>query len=225
MKIVEPSVELMWVTPDAERMIERAGRVAYKSEDKITADSAPKFIKMILERGHEAVIEHASASMLFVTDRGVTHEFVRHRLFSYVQESTRYCNYGKAKFGEEITVILPPFEKDKETVFDWELVVHKAEKQYLKMVKDGVSPQIARSVLPNCLKTEIVATANFREWRHFFKLRCAKNAHPQMQQIAKLARDIMLKLAPSVFAEYAEPKPVEIKGLTIEDLKAAAKEG
>jgi thymidylate synthase (FAD) len=108
MKIIKPNAQLLWVTPNAEEIIERAGRVCYKSEDKITNESSFKFIKMLLDRKHEAVLEHACASILFICDRGVTHELVRHRLASYCQESTRYCNYGLAKFSNEISVIEPP---------------------------------------------------------------------------------------------------------------------
>jgi thymidylate synthase (FAD) len=200
MKIVKPSVSLLWITPNAEQMIERAGRVAYKSEDKITPDSAPKFIKMIIDRGHEAVIEHASASLLFVTDRGVTHEIVRHRLFSYVQESTRYCNYGLNKFGNEITVIEPP-SLEGDALDNWNYSAKIAEDVYKGMISRGVSPQIARSVLPNCLKTEIVVTGNLREWRHFFRLRMAKAAHPQMRQIAVMAFGMLHYNITSVFAD------------------------
>ena len=203
MKIIEPNVELLWITPEAEKAIERAGRVAYKSEDKITETSASAFVKMIIGRGHEAVIEHASASLLFATDRGVTHEKVRHRIASYTQESTRYCNYGKEKFGREISVIQPPFEKL--TSFDkWLKGMLLMETLYMELLDDGEKPQIARSVLPTCLKTEIAMTANLREWRHFFKLRCATDAHPQMRQVATKALRILSGEAPAVFADLKE---------------------
>jgi thymidylate synthase (FAD) len=201
MKIVKPSATLLWITPDAEKMIERAGRVAYKSEDLITEGSAGKFIHMIIEKGHEAVIEHASASILFVCDRGVTHEMVRHRIASYVQESTRYCNYGKEKFGKEITVIQPPFDTE-EQVRNWTNAMRISESAYLTLIDASCKPQIARSVLPTCLKTEIIMTANFREWRHFFKLRTAPAAHPQMREIAKMAAALLVPHAPTVFADF-----------------------
>jgi thymidylate synthase (FAD) len=198
MRIVKPSVELLWITPDAEKMIERAGRVAYKSEGQIKPGSAEKFIAKIIGLGHEAVIEHACASMYFVCDRGITHEIVRHRLFSYVQESTRYCNYARDQFGGEIAVVQPPGLGEADEA-DWRASCEQAERSYLAMVKRGVSPQIARSVLPTCLKTEIVVAGNFREWRHFFKLRTAKAAHPQMQEVAKAALRILVEKCPSVF--------------------------
>ncbi len=185
MRIVEPSIEFLWMTPEPLQMIERAGRTCYKSEDRITEESALAFVKMLIDRGHEAMIEHASMSCRLITDRGVTHEIVRHRLFSYAQESTRYCNYKKSG----IAVIKPPFgitqfEVEQEDV--WSDLCSRAEQAYFALLSDGASPQIARSVLPTCLKTEIVVTGNFREWRHFFALRTDSRAHPQMREIANM---------------------------------------
>lgn len=200
MKIVKPSVELLWITPNATKMIERAGRICYKSEELITDDSANKFVKKILERGHEAVIEHASASLLFICDRGVTHELVRHRLVSYCQESTRYCNYGKEKFGNEITVIEPPGLTEKQREF-WRISCEASEENYICLINSGSSPQIARSVLPNCLKTEIVTTANLREWRHIIKLRTAPTAHPQIKEVMDIAKGILKKECPVLFED------------------------
>lgn len=198
MKIVKPSVELLSITPMAEMLLERAGRVCYKSEDKITDTSHIQFLKMIRQRGHESVVEHASATFIVVCDRGVTHEFVRHRLASYSQESTRYCNYTKGKFGNEITVIKPPgMTEEQERA--WEAAMLYAERQYGDMIAAGAAPQIARSVLPNSLKTEIVATMNFRSWGHFIKLRTSTAAHPQMREVANQIRDILMAQAPTVF--------------------------
>lgn len=207
MKIIKPYVEQM--TPPIDGMeflktIERAGRICYKSEEKITNDSAPTFVAMLLRNGHEAMIEHApSISMKFVCDRGVSHEIVRHRLFSFAQESTRYCNYGKA---DEITVIEPCFwvlgvdvATENHMYGCWETAMYNAEDSYLYMIASGATPQQARSVLPNSLKTEIIVTGNLREWRHFFKLRTAKTAHPQMQEVAKIALDILKAQIPVVF--------------------------
>lgn len=186
MRVIKPSVEILTPLDGAEilKHIERCGRVCYKSEDKITEDSAPRFVKMVLSRGHEAVIEHYSISVRFICDRGVSHEIVRHRLASYCQESTRYCNYSKAGFGNEITVIEPPFLDNNLKRGDWESACRNAEYSYFKMLESDCTPQEARSVLPNSLKTEIIMTANLREWRHFLKLRCAPAAHPQMRQVA-----------------------------------------
>ena len=163
--------------------IERAGRTAYKSEDKITYDSSTGFIRNIIKRGHESVLEHSNISVRFITDRGVTHEIVRHRLCAYTQESTRYCNYA----GKDMQFIKPVFwaELALSDEFDsnWCLTMKYCEESYNKLIEMGASPQEARSVLPNSLKTEIVCTANIREWRHILKLRTAKSAHPQMRAL------------------------------------------
>lgn len=191
MKIIKASVEIL--TPfnadhngiDILKSIKRAGRVCYKSEDKITDDSCLAFVKNIIARGHEAVLEHESITVKFIVDRGVSHEIVRHRLASYCQESTRYCNYSKDGFGKEITVIEPCFlEEDSKPYLVWKKACENAEKSYFDLILSGCIPQEARSVLPNSLKTEVIMTANLREWRHFLKLRCSKAAHPQMREVA-----------------------------------------
>ena len=182
------------------KSIEEAGRVCYKSEEKITEDSAEKFVAGILKRGHEAVLEHEAIRVKFIVDRGVSHEIVRHRLAAYCQESTRYCNYSKGKFGEEITVIEPCFwDKDSDLMKDWRSAMRMAENHYLGLLHQGASPQEARSVLPNSLKTEVVMTANLCEWRHFFKLRTAPAAHPQMREVAIALLKEFQKLVPVVF--------------------------
>lgn len=208
MIIVKPSVELLSITPFAETLLERAGRTCYKSECRITQESAGPFIHRILESQHESVIEHAVATFRFVCDRGVTHELVRHRLASFSQESTRYCSYGKEKFGNQITVIEPPGLTgiDRE---NWETACLSAERMYLALTANKVTPQIARSVLPTCLKTEIVVTANFREWRHILKLRTSQAAHPQIREIMDIAAQILVKEAPSVFGDLFQTKNKE----------------
>jgi thymidylate synthase (FAD) len=190
------------------KKIEKAGRTCYKSEDKITLDSAKEFIRKIMASGHESVIEHEKVSVRVICDRGVTHEIVRHRLASYSQESTRYCNYSKDKFGNEITVIDPCFwksgsEEDNEKLAVWKKSIEDAEKAYFKLLELGASPQEARSVLPNSLKTEIVMTMNLREWRHFFKLRTTKRAHPQMREIARPLLDEFKKRIPVIFDDIS----------------------
>jgi len=167
------------------KQIELAGRTAYKSEDKITEDSSKDFVGMILKRGHLSVIEHQSVTVRIICDRGVSHEIVRHRLAAYTQESTRYCNYAKGKFGNEITVIEPVFwDKDDEKYKVWRSAMKHSEICYNRLIELGATPQEARSVLPNSLKTEIVITMNLREWRHFFTMRTSQAAHPQMREIA-----------------------------------------
>lgn len=175
--------------------IERAARTCYKSEDKITEDgeSAKKMVRGLIKSGHEAMLEHGGMTVKFIVDRGVSHEIVRHRLFSFAQESTRYCSYDKDKFGNEITVIEPCFwdhsldengNHADARYNDWLAVCEAAEGYYIHMLGWGATPQEARSVLPNSLKTEIVVTGNWREWRHFLKLRSAPDAHPQIREVA-----------------------------------------
>lgn len=186
MKIIEPSVEI--ITPvDGEeilRHIERVGRVCYKSEDKITNKSARKFIEGIIKRGHESIIEHYNITVKFITDRGVSHEIVRHRIASYAQESSRYCNYSKEKFDKEITVIKPVDLEYDDTYLVWYDNCQYAENAYFSILEKGYKPQVARSVLPTCVKTEIMVTMNLREWRHFIKLRSSKAAHPDIRILA-----------------------------------------
>lgn len=197
MKIVKQSVELLWVTPVSETQIELIGRTCYKSENLMTMDSHGPFCRKMVDKGHHAMIEHASASFRIITDRGVSHEIVRHRIASFAQESTRYCNYSADKFGREIAVVEPPGLGENRWV--WEAACEEAEITYMSLLRDGVSPQIARSVLPTCLKTEIVMTANFREWRHFITLRRAKAAHPQIREIAEYVLSVLKIHAPNVF--------------------------
>lgn len=180
--------------------VERCGRICYKSEGNITEDSHLKFVQSIINRGHESVLEHVSFSVLFIVDRGVSHEIVRHRMASYSQESTRYCNYGSGKFGQEITVIDPCFFEQGSAEYEsWERSCLEAETQYFALLNGGASPQQARAVLPNSLKTELIMTANLREWRHFFKLRTACGAHPQMREVAIPLLELLKRQIPIIF--------------------------
>ena len=186
--------------------IERCGRVCYKSEDKITETSAQAFVGNIIKRGHEAVLEHSSVTVKFVVDRGVSHEIVRHRLAAYCQESTRYCNYSKNGFGGEITVIKPLYLDEGTRAFAcWRGACETAESAYFSLLEWGCSPQEARAVLPNSLKTEVVMTANLREWRHFFNLRTAPAAHPQMREVTIPLLRRMQELIPVVFDDIELP--------------------
>lgn len=194
--------------------IEKIGRVCYKSEGNITEDgeSAKKFVGMLIRNGHEAMIEHSSLSVKFTVDRGISHELVRHRIASFAQESTRYCNYSKDKFGSECTFIdlkdgialdtkmRNMSSKEIDLVLtEWRNAMEDAEKHYMNMMEFGATPQIARSVLPNSTKTEITITANYREWRNFFKLRVPKTAHPQMREVTiPLLKELKEKL-PVIF--------------------------
>lgn len=202
MKIIEPSVELVdgFDAVAIMRKLERAGRVCYKSEGNIKADSAEKFIRGIIKRGHESVIEHATVSFKIICDRGVTHELVRHRIASFCQESTRFCDYSAGKFGGELTFIRPCFWSDGDENFKlWSAAMAFAEKNYLAMRAAGAKPEEARSILPNSLKTEIFVTMNLREWRHFLKLRTAPAAHPQMRQVALMIYNTLVEKLPAVF--------------------------
>ncbi len=204
MKIIKPSYEILDVINPEQVMkkLELAGRVCYKSEGRIKEGSAERFVRNIIKSGHESVIEHFSFSVRFICDRGVTHEMVRHRLASYSQESTRYCNYSKDGFGNEITVIKPCYlDEQTRSYLMWVRACEIAEKHYFWMLECGCTPQEARAVLPNSLKTEIIMTANLREWRHFLKVRTAKNAHPQIRELAlPLLRELQ-ELLPVIFED------------------------
>lgn len=208
MKIIRASAEIINHTANLEQVIELAGRTCYKSEDKITKDSASDFIERIKNFKHESVLEHGSITVRFIVDRGVSHELVRHRLASFSQESTRYCNYGKDKFGNEITFIWPCWVTgDIDVSFAlatyWGEAWAKAEEAYLSLLERGWTPQQARCVLPNSLKTEVIMTANPREWRHVFRVRCAKEAHPQMREVmVPLMADFVIEW-PALFGDLA----------------------
>lgn len=274
MKLIKPSFTILHQAPGLEgvyKQIELAGRTCYKSEDKITPDSAKAFVERMINSGHGAMLEHGTVylgmpietiipieangwgkyesnkyskggvvcsingekrvaittnlrvlvengwlddlqyiceptkyhekriTVRFICDRGVSHEFVRHRVFSFAQESTRYCNYSKDKFGNELTFIQPCYlneaelaqygpyhlvsrNKSPESIFMCSL--NNAEKDYLTLIESGWKAQEARAVLPNALKTELVMTGFVTDWQHFFDLRCASNAHPQARELA-----------------------------------------
>lgn len=202
MKIISPKVEFM--TPiDGDSILkhlEQCGRVCYKSEGKIEEGSAETFLKNIIKKGHEAVLEHFSFTVKFTCDRGVSHELVRHRMASYCQESTRYCNYSKDDFNNEITVIKPCFfSEGSQAYLYWESACKISEMAYFDLLDYGCTPQEARAVLPNSTKTEVVMTANIREFRHFFKLRCSPAAHPQMREVANMLLDMCKETMPILF--------------------------
>lgn len=224
MKLIKPSAEIIHITPNALQHIEAAGRTCYKSEDKITDTSAEKFVKNIIQRGHESVLEHSVASVRFICDRGVSHEIVRHRIASYSQESTRYVNYGS----DDVTFILPPWAnvpyelQDKtfepltgfshdQPLSVWLHACAESERSYKTLLKQNMSPQMARAVLNNSLKTELVMTANLREWRHFFKMRCDKAAHPQMRELTLPLLEQFHNRVPVVFDDLYEEFLDEIR--------------
>ena len=207
MKIIKPGFE--FITPIDGKVImerlEQCGRVCYKSEDKIAEGSAEKFLANIVKRGHEAVLEHCSFTVKFIVDRGVSHEIVRHRMASYCQESTRYCNYSKGDFGSEITVIEPCYlNKDTFAYDEWKAACRRSETAYFNLLNWGCTPQEARAVLPNSLKTEVVMTANIREWRHFLRLRTSSAAHPQIREVAVPLLHELQRLMPVLFCDIKE---------------------
>ena len=244
MKIIKPSYSIMMPISGGGikelQRIEQAARTCYKSEDKIDkfGESAEKMVKMLIDRGHEAMLEHSQLSVRFVCDRGVSHELVRHRIASFAQQSTRYCNYSQDKFGNELTFIEPCFYDEipdetksaiKELFMDdservagsssftnpsdldwryarWIVACKNSEEIYLDLINRGATPQEARSVLNNSLKTEIVVTANYREWRQILKLRCAEDAHPQMRELMiPLCLELQSRI-PIVFDDCYKPK-------------------
>lgn len=180
MEIIEPSVTIMDAIDETQILtkLELCGRTAYKSEDKITKDSAARFIRGLIKSGHRSVLEHVSITVRFICDRGVTHELVRHRIASYTQESTRYCNYSK----KGIVFIRPPWDFAEDDLRFLEAV----ETQYNGKINNDQKPQQARAYLPNCLKTEIVATMNISQWRYVLNLRTQPDCHPQMLQIMRM---------------------------------------
>lgn len=190
--------------------LERIARVCYRSEGQITEDSlesAKELIGKLIKRGHEAMLEHGSFSVIFTVDRALSHELVRHRMASFAQESQRYCNYSKDQFGNQVTFVKPFWLRKGDAGFDdWKLACQKAESTYFDLLDDGYSPQMARSVLPNCTATHLVITANYREWRHIFKLRCAESAHPDMRHLMiQLCNEMKARL-PVIFDDIECPE-------------------
>ena len=211
MRIVEPSFSFESEV-DRDRIlqhIERAGRTCYKSEGKIGEGTAAAFVKSIVKRGHESVLEHVSLTVRVVCDRGVSHEIVRHRLASYSQESTRYCNYADEKFGKSVSFVRPFFWNDaapesQEKLRIWTEAMQAAETAYFALLEKGANAQEARSVLPNSLRTELVMTMDLREWRHFFRLRCGAASHPQMRELAVPMLAEFRRRLPEVFDDLGE---------------------
>lgn len=205
MKLIKPYYEIRTPINGEEILIaiEQAARTCYKSEERIEvisghATSVRTFVSKLISRGHEAMLEFGGMiNVLFVCDRGVSHELVRHRVASFAQESTRYCNYGKQ---HDISYIIPCWLNIEEGIYDydkyrkikdnnaryWAECMYNTEHWYHEFISaniGGWSPQQARSVLPNSLKTEINVSANIREWRHIFRLRCSTAAHPSMKEL------------------------------------------
>lgn len=213
MRIIHPYVKPQMLPPRKVlyNLLEAAGRTCYLSE-RVEGDTTEKFIQRIMKRKHWSVLEHGHLSIRMVCDRGVTHELVRHRIASYSQESTRYCNYSGDKFGGEIKVIdlATGFKydlnnpKDLAKYEEWMAAMEDAERHYMRMLELGATPQEARSVLPTSTKTEIVVTMNVREWRHFLEMRwvgVSGTPHPQMQEIAEKVYDLLATYYPILFED------------------------
>ncbi|NMB92110.1 MAG: FAD-dependent thymidylate synthase [Parcubacteria group bacterium] len=199
-KIIKPKVviETKFSGVKILKTLEKFGRLSHKSEKKITKDSYRIFLKKLLNWGHESILEHVSISVRFICDRGVTHELVRHRLAAYTQESTRYCNYsGNIQFIEPLF-----YKKGSEKYKIWYQNCQEAAKNYNQLIELGSTPEEARSVLPNSLKTEIVATFNLREWRHVFEMRTQKAAHPQIREIMIPTLKIFQQKIPLLFDDF-----------------------
>ena len=217
MKFIDQSFEIL--TPNYSReevlkQIELAARTCYKSENRICEGSASKLVRKIVQLGHEAMLEHGpSLSVRFITDRGVTHELVRHRVASFAQESTRYVKYG-----EDMEFIVPVWlpARDREILISGKdeflsypvsafvMAIKLASLSYTELMKAGWKAQEARAVLPNSLKTEIVVTANLREWKHIFELRCSKAAHPQIRDLMLPLLKYMSEILPEIFESTLE---------------------
>lgn len=205
MRIIKPAVqEVVFHHPEQfeslERFIEWVGRKCYKSEEKMAPGTDEKFVARLLKNNHGAMLEHVIATAHLITDRGVSHELVRHRIASFAQESTRYCNYAKGKFGNEITVVEPPFSNNGSMAI-WIEAMQAVEDAYLSILQKGTRAELARGVLPNSLKTEIIVTANLREWLHIFELRCARAAHPSMRRIMCEVLKVFAERIPSLYSD------------------------
>ncbi|MCC8190653.1 MAG: FAD-dependent thymidylate synthase [Planctomycetes bacterium] len=203
---VEQSVELVQCTPDAAKMLERIARVCYDSEDKMRCDCADgecdrcrsrreAFLGGLRERRHDSIFEHAVATMRIVTDRGITHELVRHRLASFTQSSTRYIRYTAG-----VPVVRPLFAAADDSAV-WQRATEAAATAYGELLAAGTRPEVARDVLPTCTAATLFVTANFREWRHILKLRLARGAHPKIRRLARMIWDNLTPQCPVYFAD------------------------
>lgn len=192
MKIIRPSVQIEYLTPNACEVIEAAARTCYQSHDITDSGSAERLTKTLLKSGHHTPIEFCTMNLRFIIDRGISHELVRHRVASYCQESSRYCNYSKNKFGNELTFIAPWWTTENILNYEANLLTdaeewfiqscRTAEKDYLRLLTE-IKPQDARGCLPNWLKTEVKMHLNFREARLMLSQRTASGAHPDMRII------------------------------------------
>lgn len=185
MKIIEPIVEVEKVDYNKiMKNLERACRTCYRSEDKITEESYKTLLKNCINRGHESILEHEKITIRMICDIGVYKDLTRHRHASFSIESTRYCNYGKDKFENQIKFIEPVnIEKNTKLYEEWKTSCEEIEKHYIKMVELGATPDQMRMILPHSTAALVTMTANIREWKHIFSLRCTKHAHSAVEQV------------------------------------------
>ena len=209
-ELVRPSYRILSFPEDAERFLEWVARTCYKSEDRITPGSQITMCNRLIESKHESVLEHLVITVKFVIDRGVSHEFVRHRLASYTQKSTRYVNCEKKGYVFVIPPWLPEVEPGTyeyhtmpgywpDDAGIWFQALGNSAFAYQRLLEGGWTPQQARTVLQNSLETELVVTANIREWRHILKLRTASSAHPQFREVACPLLGDFLERSPILF--------------------------
>lgn len=215
MILIKPSYEIQSNYNNLD-LIERAGRVCYKSDIPDDIEKRNKFIASRIRDAHESVLEHSMLTVKFICDRGVSHELVRHRLCAFSQESTRYCNYSGG-----VTFIIPPWVDIEPGIYPredaysitytddfWLDSLYAAEARYKELLHCGWTPQQARSVLPNATKTELFMTANYREWRHILKLRIEKAAHPQMRELMQPLLIELKENIPVIFDDIPIPNPL-----------------
>ena len=203
--------------------LEVAGRVCYRSEGNITEESADRFIKSIISRGHESVIEHIQVSAIIICERSISHQIVRHRLASHSQESQRYCNYSKERFDGQIRYIIPTWLENEEAELKeyleygsspyisipgqiWIESMLKSERDYKELIRYGWTPEQARTVIPNSAKTELMMTMNLREWRHFLNVRGESGADPQIVKLANILLEDLYSYLPAVFEDIVHGK-------------------
>lgn len=196
-RILDPSTDKQGIT--RLRNIEAHARVSHLSEDRITLDSYDRFLRSItLSHGDFSVIEHEKATVEVVCDRGISHEWVRHRIGSYTQESTRFVNYAKQQGGARF--IAPPFKLDTSKA-KWAKFAELSELLYMELLSDGETPQLARSVFLTSTKTKLIVTYNLRTWRHFFIMRTCQEAHPQMKELTIPLLEAFQKRIPILFED------------------------
>ena len=226
MKIVNPYIEVEKIDGiDIMKKIEKACRTCYRSEGSITEDSYKKLLKNCITRGHESVLEHEKITVRMYADIGVYKDLTRHRIASFSIESTRYCNYGKDKFDNEIKFIEPCNIDKKELFNEWYSACTEIEQRYLKMAELGATPDQMRMILPHSTAAEVVMTANIREWRHILSLRASKMTHPSVQQLMIPLLLYFKRCMPELFEDinYNEEFPIdkyaEIRKVTDDDEK------